>query len=200
MTDITGDKKAFYGETFCDENYAEKRISGKEFDGCQFESCDFSAALLLHCAFIDCTFNTCNLSVLNVANSTFQDVEFLDCKVLGVDWTKAEWGGLALGTPLAFKRCMLNSSSFYGLSQPKIVIEHCKAHDVDFREADLGGANFSHSDLSNSLFSHTDLTGANFDEALNYDIDVNNNVVKNARFSRNEAVRLLASLGIKLID
>ena len=93
---------------------------------------------------------------------------------------------------------MINSSSFYGLNQTKIVIEECRAHDVDFREANLSGANFSHTDLASSLFGNTNLTGAKFNDAVNYDI--NTSLVKNATFCRYEAIRLLDSLGINLID
>ena len=38
-----------------------------------------------------------------------------------------------------------------------------------------------------------------FNEAVNYDIDVNNNVLKDAMFCRYEVVRLLESLGVNLI-
>ena len=95
---------------------------------------------------------------------------------------------------------MINSSSFYGLNLAKIIIEECRAHDVDFREANFSDANFSRTDLTNSLFHNTNLTGANFNEAENYDINVRNNIVKNAKFCRYEAVRLLDPLGIILIN
>jgi len=129
----------------------------------------------------------------------FSDVEFNQCKILGVDWTKAYWRGLVLSSPLKFQGCLINSSSFYGLNLTKVVFEECRAHDVDFREANLTGANFSHTDLNNSLFGNTNLTSANFNEAVNYDIDVNKNLVKDAKFCRYEAVRLLESLGVHLI-
>jgi uncharacterized protein YjbI with pentapeptide repeats len=95
---------------------------------------------------------------------------------------------------------MINSSSFYGLNLQKIAIEQCRAHDVDFREANLSGVNFSHTDLMNSLFNNTNLTDANFSEADNYDINIRNNIINKATFSRHEAVRLLNSLDINLID
>ena len=55
-------------------------------------------------------------------------------------------------------------------------------------------------DFANSLFNGTDLSGADFTEAINYQIDVNRNKIKGAKFSRYEAVSLLESLGIELID
>ena len=200
MDDIDSDKKEFYGQAFCDLDFSSREIAGKEFDNCSFESCDFSDAIFKKCEFIDCTFTKCNLGFLNAGNSKFTDIVFQDCKAIAIDWTKAYWRGLRLGSPLVFRRCMINSSSFYGLNQAKIVIEDCRAHDVDFREANCSGANFSHTDLANSLFNNTNLAGADFSEAINYDININNNVIKNAKFCRHEAIRLLESLDIKLVD
>ncbi|NRB82104.1 MAG: pentapeptide repeat-containing protein, partial [Saccharospirillaceae bacterium] len=137
MTVLESNK--FYGQTFRLTNYSQKKISGKEFDGCHFQSCDFSEATFLNCEFSECKFTDCNLSLLNVNNSKFLDVDFVDCKVIGVNWVKAYWRGLTLGSPLNFKRCMMNSSSFYGINLAKIVIEDCRAHDVDFREAVFEG-------------------------------------------------------------
>ncbi|MDG2392750.1 MAG: pentapeptide repeat-containing protein [Thalassotalea sp.] len=194
------DSEKFYNQTFCEMNYFQEKISGKEFDGCHFQSCDFSEATFLNCEFSECKFTDCNLSIVNVNNSKFLDVDFIDCKVIGINWVKADWHGLALGSPLTFKKCMMNSSSFYGLSLEKTVIKDCRAHDVDFGEANFSGASFSGSDLTNSIFHKTNLTGANFNGAENYDINIKNNVIKNAKFCRYEAVRLLEPLGIILTD
>lgn len=199
MTDLDCNKTDFYSQIFSAENFNKKIISGKEFDGCSFKSCDFSEATFSNCKFTDCHFIACNLSILKVDNSIFSDVEFVDCKLIGVNWIKACWRGLTLGIPLKFKRCLINSSSFFGLTLTNIVIDQCRAHDVDFRKANLSGASFSHTDLTNSIFNNTNLMGANFNEAENYDININNNVIKNASFCRYEAVRLLEHLGIKLI-
>jgi fluoroquinolone resistance protein len=200
MEDIVGSKKEFYGQNFSDVSLCKEQVAGKEFDNCSFESCDFSEAVFRGCEFTSCKFEKCNLAVLSVLNSKFSDVEFDQCKMLAIDWTKAYWRGLALSAPLKFQGCLISSSSFYGLNLPKIVIEDCRAQDVDFREANFSGADFSRTDLSNSLFANTNLTEANFNEAVNYDIDVNNNLLKGARFCRFEAVRLLDSLGVHLID
>jgi len=71
---------------------------------------------------------------------------------------------------------------------------------VDFREARLRAADLTFSDFSSALFGRTDLSEADFSEATNYDIDVLNNVVRHAKFSRFEAVRLLQGLDIEVVD
>lgn len=79
-------------------------------------------------------------------------------------------------------------------------MEECKAHDVDFRECNLTAASFTYTDFAHSLFRKTNLARANFTEAVNYDIDIQINEIKGAKFSRYEAARLLEGLGIELVD
>jgi len=71
---------------------------------------------------------------------------------------------------------------------------------VDFRDADMHQADFQNSDLRASLFGGTDLREANFEGALNYVIDVYQNDIKQAKFCRDEAIGLLESLDIELLD
>ncbi|NLQ17904.1 pentapeptide repeat-containing protein [Marinomonas sp. M1K-6] len=190
---------AFEGQTFTDLSMVQESVSRKVFESCVFDSCDFTEAFFDACTFKDCQFRQCKLTAVNVRNSKFSEVQFYESKVLGVDWTKAYWRGLSLGSSLFFKECLVNASSFYGLKQSGIVFEDCRAHDVDFREATLSRARFSGTDLSNSLFVNTNLTGADFNGATHYDIDVTRNILKGAIFCRYEAVGLLTSLGIKLV-
>ncbi|NRA53070.1 MAG: pentapeptide repeat-containing protein [Gammaproteobacteria bacterium] len=199
MKDLTSNNN-FHDQSFNGLKFGQQRLAGKEFYDCIFKSCDFSAAVFYNCEFNNCQFIDCNLNNLEVNNVKFSDVEFIDCKVIGVNWTMAYWRGLALSSPLTFNQCMIDSCSFYGLNLEKIVIAGCRAHDVDFREANLKGANFSDTDLSHSLFNNTNLSAANFNQAKNYNINIKNNTVKNASFCRYEAVNLLTSLGINLID
>jgi uncharacterized protein YjbI with pentapeptide repeats len=103
-------------------------------------------------------------------------------------------------SPIKFYKSIVNDSSFYGLSLHDLVLEECKAHNVDFREGDFSHSNFSYTDLSGCFFGNTNLSAADFSEASNYDIDIYRNTITKAKFSRFEAVRLLDSLEIELVD
>ena len=81
-----------------------------------------------------------------------------------------------------------------------IEIRDCVAMDVDFREADLSHSDFGGTDLSESLFRHTDLTEADLSRARNYHIDPSENVLRQARFSLPEAMSLLHSMDIVLVE
>ena len=175
-------------------------ISAKKFDSCTFKDCVFNEVAFIDSKFVDCTFVRCNLSLAKIDNCKFLDVIFDECKLTGIDWTRVSWPQIALCSPVKFYQCILNDSTFFGLSLEELVIEQCKAYDVDFRDGNFTDANFSYTDFSNSLFNKTDLTGVNFSEAINYNIDIYFNDIKRAKFSRHEAVRLLNGLDIELVD
>ncbi|MET4695204.1 pentapeptide repeat-containing protein [Endozoicomonas lisbonensis] len=200
MNSFKDDETEYYLVTFQDEDLKNKDIKYIEFDSCSFINCDLSESTFEKCKFIDCLFDKCNLSLVKITYSRFLDVSFTNSKVIGVDWTKATWANICPSSPISFRKCIINDSSFFGLVLPEIIIEECKAHDVDFREGSFREGQFDYSDLTRSVFNNTNLTSASFLEASNYDIDINFNNVKKARFTRYEATRLLESLDIELVD
>jgi uncharacterized protein YjbI with pentapeptide repeats len=175
-------------------------MSELEFEACDFIECNFTATRFKKCRFIECTFTRCNLSLVQVSQSQFTDVIFNECKLVGVDWTRAAWPKLVFSVALQFTQCILHDSSFFGLNLDEITIDACKAHDVDFREGRFRRAILSGTDFTHSLFAKTDLSGADFTDASDYDIDIFNNNISKAKFSRDEAIRLLNSLDIELVD
>jgi len=200
MQTSLGKEKEYLSRTFVNLSVAGQEIGDVEFEECVFRDCNFSEACFRNCRFIDCSFIRCNLSVIKVPQSRFNGVVFDECKLIGIDWTRAAWPRLVFSVALKFSKCILNDSSFLGLSLDEICIEECKAHDVDFRDGSFRRGVFAYTDFSNSLFGKTNLSGADFSEAVNYDIDIFNNNLSKAKFSRHEAVRLLHCLDIELVD
>jgi uncharacterized protein YjbI with pentapeptide repeats len=194
------DNNEYYSQVFKGLDLNNGSFSDIVFENCTFQTCNFSDAKFRDCKFLECHFNNTNLSNLAIHHTRFVDVNFEECKLIGVNWTSADWPRLNLSSPLAFIQCIMNDSSFFGLSLPELRLEHCKAHDVDFRSGNFSKAKFVHTDFTNSLFSKTNLREADFSEAQNYNIDVFNNDIKNARFSKYEALSLLGSLEIELVD
>ncbi len=200
MTFFNDEQKECFSENFSNLKLSGQEINSVVFEECSFKDCDFSEVAFIDCKFIECYFLKCNLSVVKLSHSKFNNISFEDCKIIGIDWTQATWPSIALFSPIKFFKCIINDSIFFGLSLNEIVIEECKAHDVDFREGSFCEANFTFTDFTNSLFKETNLTGADFTEAVNYRIDINYNKINRAKFSRYEAVSLLECLEIELID
>lgn len=194
-----------HGQHFLSQHFkglsdAAQKLTGLEFEDCDFEDCQFSDSVFTKCVFIDCRFVRCNLSLARVPYSEFRGVSFVECKLVGIDWTRAAWSRLAFGRALAFYQSIVNDCSFLGLSLDEMVLEECKAQHVDFRDGSFNRANFTYTDFSHSLFGSTALMEADFSEASYYDIDIFSNKIKGAKFSRDEAIRLLNSLDIELVD
>nr|WP_244974693.1 MULTISPECIES: pentapeptide repeat-containing protein [Providencia] len=101
---------------------------------------------------------------------------------------------------MSFKSCILNSSNFFALKLHETYIDDCRLHDVDFRNAELNKSVITDSDLSNSLFMQTNLTSVDFTGTHSFTIDVRQNKLSQAKFSRLDALDLLRSLDIKLVD
>ena len=197
---ILDEKNEYWSDTFDGLDFSNAEVDSKEFDGCTFNKCNFSEATFRRCNFSDCNFTNCNLSLVKIEYSKFSDVSFYESKLIGINWTKAVWPTFVLGVRIMFYKCIVNDSSFYGLTLQGMALEECKAHNVDFREGDFSNSNFTYSELSGCFFANTNLSGADFSEAIDYDIDIYRNTIKKAKFSRFEAVRLLDSLEVELVD
>ena len=200
MNELLAGTSEYYSQTFNDMDLSASSHSELEFEDCTFVKCDFSEAKFGKCKFIDCRFVDCNLNNITVSHSKFMEVTFEGSKLVGVDWSKAHWPSIASFKALKFESCLISYSSFYGLELQEIAIVQCKALEVDFREGNFTESDFSYTNFSGSLFAKTRLRKVNFAEATNYHIDVLNNDIKEAKFSRYEAVSLLESLGIELLD
>jgi fluoroquinolone resistance protein len=174
-------------------------IMSSEFHDCVFVYCSLGQSILRHCRFVNCVFRDSDLSLVQVPGSKFTSTRFEKCKVVGVNWSAADWPRTGLANPLGFVDCALSHSTFIGLTLPGMEVRDCVALDVDFREADLSGANFAGTDLAQSLFSSTNLSRADFSRARNYRIDPGHNTLKQARFSLPEAMALLHSMDIVIV-
>lgn len=86
----------------------------------------------------------------------------------------------------------------WGLNE--LVFDECKLHDVDFREGDFKDGSMIYSDFTRSLFMRTNLKRVDFSGSTGLAINVLENQVKEAKFSRYEALSLLEGLGIELVD
>jgi len=177
-----------------------EQFLSSEFYDCVFRECHLVESIVQKCRFVNCSFQGCDLSLVQVPESIFSATRFEDSKIMGVNWVQADWSTSGLGKPLEIVKSVISHSTFIGLSLNGLQITDCVAIDVDFREANLLQADFSGTDLSKSLFKDTNLTEADLSQARNYDIDPGQNILKEAKFSLPEAMSLLYSMDINLVD
>jgi uncharacterized protein YjbI with pentapeptide repeats len=171
------------------------------FSACAFVRCNFSRAVFQNCRFVDCTLENCILRMTEVPGTTFARVSFKACDLPGVDWSEANWSGWTTKTgSLHFDDCNLQYSIFFGLELVDLHMTDCNAREANFAEASLVKADFSGTDFSGAIFLRTDLTEASFVNATGYTLSLSDNTTDGTKFSLPEAVRLLHSLDIKLVD
>lgn len=193
-------QQQYFEESFKSLDLQDLVCVGTEFEECTFVDCNFTSATFERCNFINCSFTRCQLSLISVPYTRFFTVSFIECKLVGVDWTRATWSEFHKDFEISFRQSILNDSSFFGLTLQGLILDECKVQDVDFREGDFSHAVMTYSDFTHSLFMRTNLQSANFAESSQYSINILENQVQGAKFSKHEAVYLLESLGIELVD
>tara|TARA_B100000795_G_scaffold268439_1_gene255387 strand:+ start:140 stop:706 length:567 start_codon:yes stop_codon:yes gene_type:complete len=165
-----------------------------DYEACTFSNCDFSKVNLTKIKFIDCDFNDCNFSEVIINDTFFQEVRFVACKMMGLNFDNCN----DFGFQVCFEACILNYSSFFKVRLKNTTFDNCKLVDVDFSETDLTNALFDNCDLTNALFDRSVLLKTNFKTAYNYSIDPENNKIKGAQFSLPQVTGLLNKYSISI--
>jgi len=167
-------------------------LNNETFEYCTFSNCDFSNAKVLSCNFTDCTFINCNLSMTILTQSTMNNAHFRNCKILGVKFNNCHDFIFQVG----FDGCILDYSSFEKRKMSKTIFKNSSIKGVDFGEADLKQSKFIDSDLSEAIFYNTNIQETDFTSAYNYSIDLSQNSIKKARFSKDGLAGLLNQFDI----
>lgn len=192
------DQSKYINQKFIGLTLENSKLESIEFDNCQFKQCKLIGVIFNKVTFTECDFDESDLSLSKFPGCKFSEVSFKNSKLAGINWTELSWPLVKLTSPLYFYTSNVSHSSFYGLELSDLIMEECKAHNVDFRETRLNHASFIGSDFLNALFTNTNLKRADFSNAVNYNIDIHSNILTQARFSFPEVIALLNSLDIKI--
>ncbi len=179
--DLTTDE-TFKGITFT----IEQPLAG-EYENCRFTNCTFSDILLSDIKFIECTFDNCNLSMTKLKNTSFQTVDFIQCKLLGLHFGDCNPFLLEMN----FTKCDLNLASFFRLKLKGTKFDDCNLQEADFSEGDFTSSSFANCNLLDATFDNTVLEKADFRNAYNYTIDPVSNHIRKAKFSQSGIAGLL---------
>lgn len=186
---------AYYeGEKINCVAFKKNNLEQAEYDNCSFENCDFSNNKLNNSIFADCTFVDCNFSLAELSGTTFQQVLFKNCKLLGLQFQQCNPFGLSF----TFENCNIDHASFYQLKLKKTSFKSCQLREVDFSESDLTGSSFPGCDLNQAVFDQTNLEQVDFRDAKNVMLSPNKNKLKKAKFSLTSLPGLLTEYGIKV--
>ena len=151
---------------------------------------------LRHCSFRNCTFEACTILNNNFKFTDAVDNRFRQCSLIGVDWNDVARENLIVLPFSAFEECTLKHNLFVNFNMKKFDFAGCDLPGSSFQGCDLRESSFRGAGLKDTDFQQNNLMGADFREASDYNISLENNKLKKAKFSFPEAVRLLASTGI----
>jgi uncharacterized protein YjbI with pentapeptide repeats len=182
-------------ETIKGIDFSNGKLSNMEYDSVLFADCNFSKADLSGVAFIDCTFKTCDMSLVKANNTAFNNAQFINCKLLGIDFSRCKDFLLSF----SFDNCILDFATFYQKKIKKTLFNNCSIKEVDFTETDLTESKFIECDLTLAVFENSNIEKVDFTKAFNFGIDLEVNKVKNAKFSSSGLSGLLLKYPI-IID
>jgi fluoroquinolone resistance protein len=111
MSTITANK-SYLEEDFTDLTQENENLNSLSLEKCNLRNCNFQKSNFEQSYFADCTFENCNLSLINVKLARFDNVRFLACKIIGVEWFKV---AINLGFGVSFRDCFLDFGNFSGL-------------------------------------------------------------------------------------
>jgi uncharacterized protein YjbI with pentapeptide repeats len=109
-------------KTFKTQDYTQNRLPKGEYENCIFEGCTFENSYLDNQNFMECEFIDCNLSNANLAHTIFKEVSFSHCKLMGLKFE--DCSNFLLD--FSFTSCILNLSSFYGLTLKNQLFKYFK--------------------------------------------------------------------------
>ena len=182
----------FDEETFEGSDFRGATLRSKSFSDCEFRECSFQKADFRYSVFENCRLSGCDLTMALVADARFLDVEFKDCKLMGIDWSQVS--GLVFS--VGFTRCVLSHGSFIDLAMKNVRVIDCRADETNFSGSNLQGADFSRTNLEAAKFAGADLTRADLSQATNYAINPNDSILRDTRFSIGAALAVAKRMGI----
>jgi len=176
-------------KTYKNQDYTVNNLPKAEYDNCTFINCDFSESYLSTISFLECEFVDCNFSSAKVKDVTFKEVVFNNCKLLGVPFHDCN----PMLMSFSFIKCSLNLSSFFNLKQLKAThFTACTFEQTDFTNTNLSLSIFNNCNFYQTIFENTNLEKADLSTSKKITLDPNKNRVKDAIFSKENALGLLA--------
>ena len=175
-------------------DYTVNNLPRGVYEYCRFVNCNFYGGDISHSTFRECVFDSCDFSLAKMKNTALNDIHFIGCKLLGVQFEECNQFLLSLD----FESCVLKLAVFFKLKLKKTRFTNCNLQETDFTEADLTACSFDNCDMQRAIFQKTILEKADFRTSFNYSIDPEQNRITKARFSRMGVMGLLDKYRIEI--
>lgn len=179
---------------FKKEDYTTLPLKAWEYDGCTFVNCNFFESNISNTTMRNCTFQNCDLSLVKTSWSTFDMVQFIDCKMVGFRLDLCS----AFLLWVSFENCILKYAQFLNLPLKETKFIKCDLQEVDLTGANLWSCIFDGCNFLGAIFQRTNLEKADMSSSFNYIIDPENNTITKAKFSYTWIAGLLTKYDIEI--
>jgi len=175
-------------------DFTSQRFEIAEYEQCKFIKCNFHGVDVGGAVFADVIFDQCDLGMMKVDKTSFREVEFISCKMIGVQFEHINPFGLSL----KFVDDNLDHSNFYKVILSKTSFINCSLKEVDFSNSDLTASIFHNCDFHQAVFDSTILNKVDFRTSYHYSIDPIANIIKQSRHSYPSVLGLINHFDIQI--
>lgn len=126
------DRDLFEDEVFANLELPNVDLSGKTFVRCTFKKLVLQEATWKGTQLEDCVFDGCDLTRMRPAHMAARGVEFLNCRMMGIDWSN-----VGANPTVTFEGCNLQYASFVNVNLTGTRFTHCCLVEVNFVESRL---------------------------------------------------------------
>lgn len=191
-------ERLYEGQTFTGLRLEDEHFDNMRFVDCVFQDCTFDSCVLTDCAFAACTWTGCRLVNLTSRRTQIRSLRFDVCDLVGI--SAADWLPASRYMPTldSLHSCRLKYTTFHRMALPGFSFFGSELADCLFSGCDLSGSSFKDCALHRTEFAECDLRRADFRGAAGYVVDMPTCKLAESRFSFPEAVRLLASAGVRV--
>ena len=189
----------FEEQDIINKQFEEENFENIEFVECNFTGCQFLNIKIKNCKFKNCRFKNCVIGNIGFLYCEATNLEFSNSVLIGIIWNDLKNKRIETAIFRSMKDCTIKYNYFTNLKLVKYNFIGSQFDESYFEECKLVEAKFNGVNLHGTKFIKCDLSGADFRDALEYEIDISDNKLKKAKFSFPEVVSLLSSLNI-IID
>lgn len=188
----------YENEEYNDLKYQNKKIEDINFVDCKFFNCKFTEIQIIRCSFVDCEFYNCSFLNMEFKYTDAVNNKFKSCIIFGINWSEIKRNKGAFQPFLLFENCTIKYNVFIDLNLKKFDFSSNNLIDSIFEQCKLQESKFCNCDLKNTTFDNNDLSKSDFLGSKNYLINIENNILKKAKFSFPDVINLLNSLDIEI--
>jgi uncharacterized protein YjbI with pentapeptide repeats len=188
------DAAEYDNQSFGRDTSIPAQLERADFTDCTFAGCAFGSVRLSACRFFDCRFERVDASAANFIDCTFRGTTFVDCKLLGINWTI-----LRNLQACNWERCLLDDGSFAALELEAVEWIECRLRQVDFSDCNLRRAKFHGSLLEGANFNGAQLAQADFAGVNDLALDPHHVRLGETSVEMVVVLRMAALLGLKIV-